>query len=86
MTGDSAAQIRSLEMADPLREPVLCAAIAALQLQSGSRGLDIGGGIDLQSVLLAEATGPEGHVTGLDSSLDLLAYARERVGESSFAK
>jgi demethylmenaquinone methyltransferase/2-methoxy-6-polyprenyl-1,4-benzoquinol methylase len=85
MTDEIAQQICSLEQANPLREPVLRAAIAALQLAPGTRGLDIGSGIGLQSSLLVEAIGPGGHVTGLDISPDLLAYARERIKGSSFA-
>jgi demethylmenaquinone methyltransferase/2-methoxy-6-polyprenyl-1,4-benzoquinol methylase len=74
------AQIKSLEEANPLREPILRSIIAALQRPSGSHGLDIGCGIGLQTSLLAEATGPVGRVTGLDISPELLAYARNRVG------
>ena len=73
------AQIKSLEEANPLREPILRAIITALQLPPGSHGLDIGCGIGLQTSLLAEATGPAGRVTGLDISPELLAYAQNRV-------
>ena len=45
----------------------------------GSRGLDLGCGIGLQTPLLAEAIGPQGRVTGLDISAGLLAYARNRI-------
>ncbi len=31
----------------------------------------------MQAVLLAEAVGPVGHVTGIDLSIEFLAYARE---------
>ncbi len=59
-----------------LREPVLLSAIQALQLPTGSQGLDVGCGVGLQTLLLAEAIGPAGHVTGLDLSPELLAYAK----------
>ena len=59
------------------REPILRAAIEALQLPSGSRGLDAGCGIGLPALLLAEVVGPTGHVTGLDLSPDLLVHAEE---------
>jgi ubiquinone/menaquinone biosynthesis C-methylase UbiE len=72
-------QIRYLEQANPLREPTLRSIVAALQLKSGSRGLDIGCGIGLQTPLLAEAAGPNGRITGLDISAELLAYARNRI-------
>jgi demethylmenaquinone methyltransferase/2-methoxy-6-polyprenyl-1,4-benzoquinol methylase len=71
--------IRYLEQANPLREPTLRSVIAALQLAPGTHGLDIGCGIGLQTPLLAEATRPQGRVTGLDISAELLAYARTRI-------
>jgi len=64
---------RTLE-ADALREPVMSAAIRALQLPPGSHGLDAGCGIGLQATSLANATGAGGHVTGLDIDPGLLAY------------
>src|SRR5512143_1752851 len=80
-----ATQIRSFEGANPLREPILRAVIAALHLAPGSQGLDIGCGIGLQIPLLAEATGPDGHVTGLDLSAGLLAYARKKISSLACA-
>ncbi len=65
-----------------LREPVLRSAIRALQLPSGSRGLDVGCGIGLQALLLAEAVGPGGHVTGLDLSPGSLLYANDIVRQA----
>ncbi len=85
MTNNTDLQIKALEQANPLREPALKSAIAALRLSPGSRGLDIGCGIGLQTLLLAEAVRPAGHVTGLDISPDLLAYARQRVSASPLA-
>jgi ubiquinone/menaquinone biosynthesis C-methylase UbiE len=66
-----------LAVSNPLIEPVIRSAIQALQVPPGSRGLDAGCGIGLQSLLLAEAVGPTGHVTGLDLSPQLLVHARE---------
>jgi ubiquinone/menaquinone biosynthesis C-methylase UbiE len=62
-----------------LMEPTIRAAIQALQLPLGSRGLDAGCGIGLQAVLLAKAVGPAGHVTGLDLSPEFLHYAEATV-------
>lgn len=59
-----------------LRESTLRALIEALRLPSGSRGLDVGCGIGLQCLLLAEAVGSSGHVTGLDISLEYLDHGR----------
>jgi demethylmenaquinone methyltransferase/2-methoxy-6-polyprenyl-1,4-benzoquinol methylase len=66
----------SLSVTNPLQEPVIRSAIQALQLPPGSRGLDAGCGIGLQALLLADAVGPDGHVTGLDLSPELLVYAK----------
>jgi ubiquinone/menaquinone biosynthesis C-methylase UbiE len=74
--------VQMLHVCNVLIEPIDRAAIQALQLPAGSRGLDAGCGIGLQALLLAEAVGPAGHVTGLDTSPELLAYAREKVEEA----
>jgi ubiquinone/menaquinone biosynthesis C-methylase UbiE len=66
-----------LAVSNPLSEAVIPSAIQALQLPPGSRGLDAGCGIGLQALLLAEAVGPAGHVTGLDLSPQFLVHARE---------
>jgi demethylmenaquinone methyltransferase/2-methoxy-6-polyprenyl-1,4-benzoquinol methylase len=79
------AVIQNLEQANPLREPTLRSIIAALNFAPGSHGLDIGCGIGLQTLLLAEATGPAGRIVGLDISPELLDYARNRVKASPFA-
>lgn len=73
----SSEYIRKLDVTAPLREPVIRSAIETLSLPTGSRGLDVGCGIGLHTVLLAEAVGPTGHVTGLDVNSDFLAYAEK---------
>lgn len=77
--------IDGLERIQPLREAVLREAIRALQLPAGSRGLDIGCGIGLPSILLAEAIEPGGKDVGLDISLPMLVHARRRVHNSERA-
>jgi demethylmenaquinone methyltransferase/2-methoxy-6-polyprenyl-1,4-benzoquinol methylase len=69
----TAAQLRVMEA---LTAPVDRAAVAALGLPAGSRGLDAGCGLGLQSVMLAEEVGPRGQVVGVDLSPHLLAEAR----------
>ncbi|MGD2294764.1 MAG: class I SAM-dependent methyltransferase [Candidatus Aminicenantes bacterium] len=71
---DMNSYIKKLEEAHPLREDILHSAIAELKLLPGSRGLDAGCGIGQPAMLLAEAVGPDGHVTGLDISPELLAH------------
>lgn len=73
---DSDLTIQRLMEANPLREPLLRSIVGALGLPPASRGLDVGCGIGQQALLLAEALGPGGQVTGVDISPALL-----RVGE-----
>jgi ubiquinone/menaquinone biosynthesis C-methylase UbiE len=75
MTSNTDRLINNLERMNPLRQGTLGAAINALHLPPGSRGLDIGCGIGDQALLLADAIRPDGHVTGLDISWPLLDYA-----------
>jgi ubiquinone/menaquinone biosynthesis C-methylase UbiE len=83
---DKDAYAHRLCLSDFLRETVIRSAIRALQLPSGSRGLDAGCGIGSHTLLLAEAVGPDGHVTGLDLSAELLARAREIADKSSLSE
>lgn len=85
MTDDTQA-IQSLLTANPLREPLLRSVIEALQLSPGSIGLDAGCGIGLQALLLAEAVGSAGHVTGVDISPALLAVGRDIVQRAGYAE
>lgn len=66
---------------NPMREPLLRKLIQYLQLPKGSRGLDVASGLGFQALLLAEAIGPTGHVTGLDLSPVLIRYAETVVVE-----
>jgi SAM-dependent methyltransferase len=72
-----AAYSHDLRVTEPLREPTLRAAIQALNLPPGSRGLDAGCGIGFPARLLAEAVGPDGHVTGLDVVPEFLRLGEE---------
>lgn len=82
---DSHPYIQSLLDANPLREPLLRSIIQSLRLPPGSRGLDVGCGIGLQSLLLADSIGPQGHVIGLDIEPDLLAYGRALIEKAGFS-
>ena len=75
MTGTDS-YLQSLMLTNPLQEPIFRRAIHALNLPQESRGLDVGCGIGLQVMLLAEAVGPAGHVTGVDLSPEFLDCAR----------
>lgn len=74
-----------LDVTYQLREPVIRAAIEALRFPIGSHGLDAGCGIGLQAILLAEKVGRAGHVTGMDLSPELLAYAKRNAAEAGLA-
>jgi ubiquinone/menaquinone biosynthesis C-methylase UbiE len=82
---DTNAIIQNLLQANPLREPALRSIIQSLQLPRGSHGLDAGCGIGLQALLLAEAVGDEGHVTGLDIILELLAYGEDLAAKAGLS-
>jgi len=83
---DTDYHVQMLRVSNPLREPALRSAIQALQLPPGSRGLDAGCGIGLPALLLAEAVGPAGHVTGLDLSPEFLVCAREIVEKAGLSE
>jgi demethylmenaquinone methyltransferase/2-methoxy-6-polyprenyl-1,4-benzoquinol methylase len=85
MNSDTAEYLRKLQVTVPLREPTLRAAIEAVALPAGSRGLDIGCGIGTQTLLLADHLGENGHVTGLDLSSDFLNHARVLGQESGLS-
>jgi demethylmenaquinone methyltransferase/2-methoxy-6-polyprenyl-1,4-benzoquinol methylase len=67
-----------LSLASRITEPAIRQAIAAIGLPPGSRGLDVGCGIGLHTLWLAEAVGEGSHVLGVDISPQNLAEARRR--------
>jgi ubiquinone/menaquinone biosynthesis C-methylase UbiE len=67
---------KMLSCMESLRRPVVQAIISSSAIPEGSRGLDVGCGIGLQTLLLAQAAGPDGHVTGMDISALLLTIAQ----------
>ncbi len=78
---DTEKYLKQLELSHILREPVLKIVIAALQLPPGSRGLDAGCGSGFYTLMLAEAAGVRGHVTGLDLEEVFLAKGRSLAAE-----
>ena len=83
---DAESYIQSLLVNNPLRESIFHAMIKALQLPEGSRGLDAGCGMGLQSLLLAKDVGLTGHVTGLDVSAEMLDHGQEIVKEAGLSE
>ena len=70
----------SLERMNRFQEPEARALIADLGLAPGSRGLDVGCGVGLYALWLAEAVGPQGRVTGIEPGAERVEAARARVG------
>lgn len=77
--------IERLLVAEPLRQPVLRAAVQALNLPLGSHGLDAGCGIGLQMRLLADAVGLDGQAAGLDLDPEMLVYGEALAREQGLA-
>lgn len=73
---DTSTYLRYLEETDSLREQTNLDIIAALDLPTGSSGLDVGCGVGTQALMLADAIGPRGRVTGLDIKPEFLERAR----------
>jgi demethylmenaquinone methyltransferase/2-methoxy-6-polyprenyl-1,4-benzoquinol methylase len=75
---DETGYIDMLERSNRFQEPEVRAAIGALQLPEASRGLDVGCGVGLFSLWLADAIGPQGRVLGIDQSKGCVEAALER--------
>lgn len=84
MSGADICIQRALE-ANVLREPLFRSVIRALDLSPASHGLDAGCGIGLQALLLAEAIGAQGHITGIDILPDLLVYAEGLAAKAGYS-
>ncbi len=70
----------ALERMNRFQEPEARMLIADLGLSAGSRGLDVGCGVGLYTLWLAEAIGPGGHVVGVEPSAERVDEARALVG------
>lgn len=82
---DAAVYIQRALEANALREPVLRAEIQKLQFPQGSHGLDAGCGIGLQALLLTEALGPFGHITGVDILPELVSYGENLAAQAGLS-
>lgn len=83
---DMESYVRSLVLSNFLREAPVHSAIKALDPRPGSKGLDVGCGAGNHTLMLAEAVEPDGHVTGLDLSPELLGHARVVADRSVLSK
>ncbi len=84
MSNETSDYLRQLLVSLKLREPALREAVHALDPPRGSRGLDVGCGAGLQCMMLAEAVGPEGSVTGVDVATEFLEHGRVLVDRAGF--
>jgi demethylmenaquinone methyltransferase/2-methoxy-6-polyprenyl-1,4-benzoquinol methylase len=71
---------RVLERMNRFQEPEARHAIAELGLPSGSEGLDVGCGVGLYTLWLAESVGPRGRVVGVEPSAERVAAAHALAG------
>ena len=71
---------RALERMNRFQEPEAHTLIADLELPAGSRGLDVGCGVGLYTLWLAEAVGPGGCVLGIEPGEERVEAARALAG------
>jgi demethylmenaquinone methyltransferase/2-methoxy-6-polyprenyl-1,4-benzoquinol methylase len=71
---------RALERMNRFQEPEAHALVADLELPAGSRGLDVGCGVGLYTLWLAEAVGPSGRVLGIEPGEERVQAARALAG------
>jgi SAM-dependent methyltransferase len=71
---------KSLERMNRFQEPEARALISDLQLPAGSSGLDVGCGVGLYTLWLAEAVGATGRVLGIEPTAERAEAARELMG------
>ena len=77
---------KKLDLSFALREPTMREAIRAVQFSPGSQGLDVGCGIGNITSLLAESISPTGHVTGVDISSEMVAYATDAAEKAGLSE
>lgn len=72
---------KSLERMNYFQEPEARVLLADLALTPGSTGLDVGCGVGLYALWLAETVGLRGRVIGLEPGADRVEAARDLVGK-----
>ncbi len=73
---------KSLERMNRFQEPEARTLIADLDLPKASHGLDVGCGVGLYTLWLAEAVGAEGRVVGIEPTAEGVEAARALVGHA----
>jgi len=83
---DPASYMEKLYLSNPVQEPLVRQVVQALELPTGSCGLDAGCGVGLQVPPLAGAVGAGGHITGLDINVEFLVEAEKNMANWGLAK
>lgn len=83
---DAAQYIDNLRRIGRLNRLLVQQAVGILNPRRASSGLDVACGIGLDTCLLGERVGPEGHITGLDISLEMLDTARKQAVQAPHPK
>ena len=71
-----------LELMNRFQEPEIRPFLTELPIAPGSRGLDVGCGVGLYTLWLAEMVGPQGRVVAIDTSPERVADTEQRVQTS----
>ncbi len=83
---DTEKYLKRLELSNVLRTPVMKSVIDTIQLPPGSKGLDAGCGNGRFTLMLAEAVGYSGHVTGLDIEESFLTNGSALASQAGLAE
>jgi ubiquinone/menaquinone biosynthesis C-methylase UbiE len=83
---DPTSYMENMYLSSPVQEPLVRQVVQAIELPTGSCGLDAGCGVGLQIPPLAEAVGGGGRITGLDINREFLAEAEKNVARWGVAK
>ncbi len=78
--------LERLELSNILRQSLIRNIVGTLQLHPGSKGLDAGCGTGFYTLMLAEAVGARGHVTGIDIEEKFLAKGRSSASNSGLTE
>ncbi|MBK1722470.1 methyltransferase domain-containing protein [Thiocystis violacea] len=74
-----------LKAAAQLLLPTKTRSYSLMRLEQGSQALDVGCGIGIDTLAIAEAMGPEGSVLGVDADASMVATANERAEQAGLA-
>jgi len=83
---DTEKYLKSLELSNIFREPIIKTIVHSLSLLPDSRGLDAGCGNGFYTLMLAEEAGINSHVTGLDIKEEFLEKGRSLAFKSGMSE